>query len=105
MAPIVGVAVITAAPGREDEFAEKLARVAIPSQYEPGVISYSVHRVPDTAQYVLVEAYTSPAAFDEHLATEHVTSFMAQFDDLTVGEPQILRTEPVPTGDPAKRLT
>lgn len=105
MAPTVVVAVITAAPGREDEFAQRLTHVAECSQQEPGVLSYSVHRVPDTAQYVLVEAYASREAFNEHLATEHVSSFMAQFDDLTIGEPQILQTQPLPIGDPAKRLT
>lgn len=105
MAPKVVVAVLTAATGREEEFAAKLTSMAEASQAEPGVISYSVHQVPDSATYVLVEAYRSPEAFDDHLATEHVSSFIGQFDQLLDGEPQILQTVPLEIGDPAKRLT
>lgn len=105
MTPTVVFAILTAATGREEEFAAKLSSVVEASQQEPGVVTYAAHQVPDSATYVLVEVYSSAEAFDDHLTSEHVISFMRQFDDLLDGEPQILQTSPLPIGDPAKRLT
>jgi quinol monooxygenase YgiN len=105
MTSTVVIAILTAAAGREEEFAAQLTLMVEASHKESGVVSYTAHQVPGSATYVLVEAYASARAFDDHLASQHVSSFMRQFNELLDGEPQILQTVPLPIGDPAKRLT
>jgi quinol monooxygenase YgiN len=77
------VAIATAQPGKEAELKARIEGVARASWEEPGVITYAVHDLLGSpGQFMLVEVYASDAAFEAHLATAHVTAFIADWPDL-----------------------
>lgn len=66
------VATYTAQEGRGDELESHLKAMLGPSQAEPGCISYRVIRSDeDPDQFVIVEEYESPEAFEEHRNSPH----------------------------------
>lgn len=66
------IARYTLAAGKEDEVLELLPQLAAASRTEPGNISYVVYRsLEDDREVVLLERYTSRAAFDAHRETQH----------------------------------
>jgi quinol monooxygenase YgiN len=83
----VVIAVATAKAGMEAELGSRLRGVAEASWHEPGVVTYAVHDVVDQpGQFLLIEVYSSDQAFDDHLATDHVTAFLGDMSGLIEGE-------------------
>jgi len=81
------VAVARARSGKEQELKAHLEGVARASWDESGVVTYAVHQIVDSpGEFMMVEVYASDAAFEDHLATDHVASILADMPDLIEGE-------------------
>jgi len=86
----VVVASAIAQSGKEAELKSRLDGVARASWEEPGVVTYAVHELLDQpGSFMMVEVYASDAAFDEHLATEHVKALIGDLPGLVDGELQV----------------
>lgn len=59
--------------GEEEAVASALRQLHTASQVEPGLLEYRFHRDPaDTRRFFFYEVYTDEAAYQAHLASEHV---------------------------------
>ncbi len=97
------VAVITAKPESADEVAALLSQLAADTHGEAGCILYSLQRgLQDPSVFVTVEKWESQEALQQHLASPHVGAVLAKAGDLLAAAPQIIATEHVEAGDPAK---
>ena len=84
---LVVVAIATAQAGKEAELKSRLEGVATASWDEPGVVTYAVHDLRDhPGSFMMVEVYSSQAAFDAHLETAHVKALIADLGSLVEGE-------------------
>lgn len=82
MSPIVTVTTMHARDGADGALRDALAAVTAPSRAEPGCASYEVGRsIEDPATFVIVAAWASPAALEEHVGLKHA----AAFRDATAG--------------------
>jgi quinol monooxygenase YgiN len=64
--------------GAEDRVAAALRQMVVPTRAEPGNLDYQVFRDPaDPALFVLFERYADAAAFEEHKASDHFTTWLA----------------------------
>lgn len=70
--PIVLNVHFQAASGHEGELGKQLHAMVQPTLKEPGCMVYELHRDPeDTSKFMFYEKFSSQAALDHHLATEH----------------------------------
>jgi quinol monooxygenase YgiN len=89
------IAHLPAKPGHLAEVEAVVERMlARALQDEPGLLRYSVHRVPDASALLHVEVYASKAAFQAHLDSAHVVELQAVIGEHLSGE--IVVTEGVP---------
>jgi quinol monooxygenase YgiN len=79
------VAIATAQPGKEEELKARIEGVARASWEESWVVTYAVHQIEDQpGQFMMVEVYVSDDAFQDHLDSDHVTAFIADWPKLVV---------------------
>ena len=100
------IAHLPAKPGHLEEVeaivATMLARAL---EDEPGLIRYSVHRIPDTSTLLHVEVYASRDAFQAHLDSAHVRELQAVIGEHLTGEIVVHEGVPVVmTRDPRTSL-
>jgi len=80
---MIVTAIFEAKPGKEAELHAQLQAGAKASWQESGVLSYAVHELIDRpGVFMNIEVYKDEAAFQSHLETPHVKSFLAVLDDL-----------------------
>jgi len=69
-------ALITAAPGREQELHRRLREVVALTQAEPGCLLFEVfERLDSPGQFVLWERFATRAAFDEHVKAPYTVEY------------------------------
>jgi quinol monooxygenase YgiN len=62
----------TIRPGEEETVLAHLTRLVDAARQEPGNLAFDAYRsADDPLSYVLLERYTSRAAFEEHRASDH----------------------------------
>jgi quinol monooxygenase YgiN len=72
MPELLVIARLNAAAGEEEAVSTAVPKLIVASRAEPGVLSFSGYRsLDDPTQIVLLELYSSRAAFDAHLAAPH----------------------------------
>ena len=80
------ISVITrmiAKPGKEQIVQDLLYSLTLKTRFEPGCISYDLHRgIDDPAAFMLFENWKGQAGVDAHMATDYFQSFYAQVNDL-----------------------
>jgi len=101
----VVVAIAASREGRTQVLAARLEHVAKASWAEEGVVSYAVHALPETpGSFMMVEVYASDAAFEDHLATEHVVAFIADLPTLVDGDLVVYQGVPAEFSTPPKGM-
>lgn len=97
---VVVVATITPKDGMLDEVVE-VFRQKIPDVHaEPGCEKYALHRAKD--RLVMVERWASVEELGAHGKGEAMAAINAGLKGKVAGPPDIVVTEAVPAGDPAK---
>ena len=80
---MIVTAIFEAKAGKADELRKQLHNGASASWQESGVKSYAVHELIDRpGVFMNIEVYENEAAFQSHLETAHVKSFIGKLDDL-----------------------
>lgn len=98
---IVVTALVPVQPDKADQALEILETAITATHGEAGCISYALHRdVEDPARFVIVEKWASPEALAEHADTPHLKQLFTDLGPLLTAPPTIVRTEPIPIGDP-----
>jgi quinol monooxygenase YgiN len=94
------IAIVRAQPGKAAEFGQLITELGREVRKEPGCISFVPDQELDAeGEFYIYEIYASPAAFEEHLQTEHVRRFLAAapgVSDIAVGKLVQLTEIPVP---------
>ena len=86
------VAHITARPETVDETRELLLSLIDPTRAEDGCVTYELmQNTADPTDFTFVEEWTSDAALDEHLETEHLKRTAARGAELFAAPPDIRR--------------
>lgn len=84
------VARFVAKAGKEDELKTVLTALIAPSRREIGCYQYDLLLNPaDPRDFCFVERWESDRALEQHAATTHVTSAIAQARDLVEAPPDI----------------
>jgi quinol monooxygenase YgiN len=82
------IAILDARPGLADEFRDKIVELVQAVRQEPGCITFTAYEARDTpGRFYLYEIYTDAAAFDAHLTTDHVHTFISSIPALSTGGP------------------
>jgi quinol monooxygenase YgiN len=103
MSEIVVVGVLKARPGKEAEAEHAMRSMIEPTHAEAGCGLYAFHRgADDPARFAFIERWASREALDEHLATPHVSGFIARADELLAEPVEVTIYEALPAGDGAK---
>jgi quinol monooxygenase YgiN len=98
---IVVTALVQVRPEEVDAALPILETAITATHGEAGCISYALHRdVDDPARFVIVEKWASPEALAEHAETPHLKQLFTDLGPLLAAPPTIVRTEPVPIGEP-----
>jgi quinol monooxygenase YgiN len=94
------IAIVRAQPGKAAEFGQLIVELGREVRKEPGCVSFVPYQALDAAgEFYLYEIYASPAAFQEHLQTEHVRRFLAaapSISDIALGKLVQLTEIPAP---------
>lgn len=86
------IARFIAKAGKEDELKTVLTALIAPSRREIGCYQYDLLRNPaDPREFCFVERWESDGALEQHAATPHVTSAIAQARDFVEVPPDIRR--------------
>ncbi|KZS87424.1 hypothetical protein SISNIDRAFT_446856 [Sistotremastrum niveocremeum HHB9708] len=87
--PIILVATLNAAPGKESEIAKhlKIISKASNSDKEPGCLTYRT--VQYETKFVVFEEYADQAAVDQHLTSEEFLAFKADLPTILSGDPNL----------------
>ena len=100
---VVVVVTVTVKDGRADEALELFADTIRQTHDEAGCLTYAVHRdLDEPNRFVLIERWTSSVAMEAHVQQPYVSHLFERVGDLLDGSPTIIRTAPVPVGDPVK---
>jgi len=71
------VAIFQAKPGMEAEFTAGAIACIAPTRQEPGCSEYRLNRDRDDAsRLIFTETWANAAAFDAHMATPHLKTFL-----------------------------
>jgi quinol monooxygenase YgiN len=85
------IAVLDARPGLADAFRAKIVELVRDVRREPGCVTFTAYEARDIpGRFYLYEIYTDSAAFDAHLKTSHVHSFISAIPALSTGGPASL---------------
>jgi quinol monooxygenase YgiN len=90
------VAVLTAAPGSEADLKAALETLVPPTRAEAGCVSYFLHvSAVDPAVFVTVETWTSQAALEAHMKSEHLAAAGKAMAGKLAGAPQVHPLVPI----------
>ena len=77
--PVCVAAIYVVQPGREDEAAEDLRRLAAVTRKEPGNLLFAIHRsLDDPRQFMVYEQYRSQADLDAHRKTPYYQRYAVE---------------------------
>jgi quinol monooxygenase YgiN len=101
------IAVLDAKPGLADAFRERIVELVRQVRREPGCLIFTAHEARDTpGRFYLYEIYTDAAAFDAHLKTGHVPSFISAIPALSTGGPgSLIQLNEIPIPDSGPTAT
>lgn len=86
------VARVVARPGQAETLRAVLESLIPPTRAEAGCRHYELWRNhADPNEFTFIEEWTTDAALDAHLATEHFLAAAAQLPGVIAGEPDIRR--------------
>jgi len=90
MNSITVVATFQARPGKESELRNALVGLLAPTRKEIGCLNYDLHQLPeDSTKFLFYENWTTKAALDAHLQSEHVKAMLPRLEELCVAFPEI----------------
>lgn len=82
------LAVLDAKPGLETEFRTAIVELVRQVRQEPGCLTFTAYEARDlSGRFYLYEVYADAAAFDAHLKTDHVHTFISSIPALSTGGP------------------
>ena len=82
------IAILDARPGLEGTFRERIVELVRAVRREPGCLAFTAYEARDTpGRFYLYEVYTDAAAFEAHLKTDHVHTFISAIPALSTGGP------------------
>ena len=82
------IAVLDARPGLEDTFRERIVELVRAVRREPGCVTFTAYEARDSpGRFYLYEVYTDADAFEAHLKTGHVHTFISALPALSTGGP------------------
>ena len=76
---------LVASPGKEEELRKVLRDLMQSSRKEPGCRRYDMYASEEQGNFVAIEIWASPAAFDQHKQTAHFKVAVARFPELIQG--------------------
>lgn len=89
--PVTAIALLEAAPGREDDVRAQALSMVAPSQAEPGNIAYEAYTHPERpGAWLVFEQWRDRGAFAAHLDSPHLKDALAAGPDLLAGPPREL---------------
>ena len=97
---VVVVATITPLPGRNDEVVAAFAETIPLVHAEDGCELYALHQADD--RLIMIEKWASREALGTHSKGAALTALGSKLAGKTAGRPDVVVTESVPAGDPAK---
>jgi quinol monooxygenase YgiN len=82
------IAVLDAKPGLVNEFRAAVVELVHQVRQEPGCLTFTAYEARDfPGRFYLYEIYADAAAFDAHLKTDHVHTFISSIPALSTGGP------------------
>ena len=97
---VVVVATITPLPGHADEVVAAFAETIPLVHAEDGCEFYALHRAED--RLIMIETWASREALGTHSKGAALASMGPKLAGKTAVRPEVIVTEAVPAGDPAK---
>lgn len=89
------VAIVTAAPGKQDELALELEALVGPTRTESGCLQYDLGvDVQDAGRFVFVERWISQQHLDQHRRAPHLDAFRGRAAQLLGGPIEVVVTRP-----------
>lgn len=86
------VAHLTARPDKIEETREALSALVAPTRAEDGCIKYELmQNSADPTDFTFVEEWSTDAALDAHLESEHIRALRSKAGDLLAAPPDIRR--------------
>lgn len=86
------VAHLTARPDKIEETREALSALVEPTRAEDGCIKYELtQNNSDPTDFTFVEEWSTDAALDAHLESEHIRALRSKAGDLLAAPPDIRR--------------
>jgi quinol monooxygenase YgiN len=99
------VATFFAKPGSKEVLREWILKTATASRKELGVEKYLVNVIDETlGHFLLVGVYSSDDAFNDHVNSVHVQSFLSAVPDLVEDNITYIATPLVNTADPKSSI-
>jgi len=96
------IATVKVKPDDQDRALEILESVIAATHGEEGCVKYTLHRsTNEPGAFSIVEVWRSQEDLEAHFTQPHMAALQEAFEMLTE-PPQILFSEPVGVGDPAK---
>ena len=96
------IAVLDAKPGMADAFREHIIDLVRQVRQEPGCTAFTAYEARDTpGRFYLYEVYADAAAFDAHLKTDHVHTFISSIPEFSTGGPgSLIQLNEIPVPEP-----
>lgn len=86
------IARLIAKPNRVSETLEALKALVEPTRAEDGCILYELaQNNDDPTDFTFVEEWTSDAALDSHLESDHIRKLQSESDELLAAPPDVRR--------------
>jgi quinol monooxygenase YgiN len=105
VAELVVVSHLTVKPGCRDKVLDALRDDLATAHGEEGVVRFAVHQViDDPLKLVVIEVFRRNADLAVHYATDAFQTISELLPDLLDGDVDVIRTEPIPMGDPVKGI-
>ncbi|TAL93153.1 MAG: antibiotic biosynthesis monooxygenase [Paraburkholderia sp.] len=77
MSEVSAIAVSWAKSGQDDQLAEALEGLIVPTRREPGVLQYEMYRdIREPRCFVFIERWESEETFDAHCISPHVRAYL-----------------------------
>lgn len=96
-APVMVIATLTAAPGKEAALKDILLPLAESTRHEAGCLGYTVlQNNAKPAQYFTYEQWASQAAIDAHLKGPGLAAAMPKFQSVLGEAPTLTSLTPIP---------
>ena len=87
---IVVTARATAKEGCEGALEKVIRAVIAPTHAEEGCLKYALHQsLEDSKQFILVEKWSSKAAWEKHLGMPHIQNLFKQLPGLVMSPPEM----------------